>query len=64
MVAEAGGDSPTESPEASGQAPAGAPMSDVAPTWSDDWQAWLFWDHVNERWLRHVEETDSWLPIN
>ncbi len=34
------------------------------PTWSDDWQAWLFWDHVNQRWLRHVEDDDSWLPIN
>lgn len=47
-----------------GAAPVNGPTGDVAPTWSDDWQAWLFWDHVNERWLRHVEESDSWLPIN
>lgn len=55
---------PTAAQPGAAAQPAAGSQPAVAPTWSDDWQAWLFWDHVNQRWLRHVEDDDSWLPIN
>ncbi len=31
--------------------------------WNEQWQAWLFWDPINERWLRHDTDADRWVPI-
>ena len=34
------------------------------PVWSDDWQAWLYWDAKRRRWLRHDLDTGGWVPIS
>ncbi len=34
------------------------------PTWSDKWQAWLYWDPKGQRWLRHDKTIDTWIPIS
>lgn len=36
----------------------------VDPVWSDDWQAWLYWDAKRRRWLRHDIDTDQWISIS
>jgi uncharacterized RDD family membrane protein YckC len=42
--------------------PATAPTTGTV--WNDQWQAWLFWDAPNHRWLRHDTDADEWIPIS
>ena len=34
------------------------------PVWSDEWEAWLFWDEGDEQWLRHDIDNDQWIKID
>ena len=34
------------------------------PVWSEKWRAWLYWDPKSQRWLRHDESIDTWIPIS
>ncbi len=36
----------------------------VDPVWSDDWQAWLYWDAKRKRWLRHDVDNNKWISIS
>lgn len=33
------------------------------PVWSAEWNAWLYWDAARERWLRHDQVVNQWVPI-
>ncbi len=33
------------------------------PVWSAEWNAWLYWDAARERWLRHDQVANQWVPI-
>lgn len=34
-----------------------------APIWSEDWEAWIYWDTTLENWFRHDMQRDTWVPM-
>jgi uncharacterized RDD family membrane protein YckC len=43
---------------------ASAPAPDKrSPIWSEDWEAWIYWDTTLRHWFRHDEDTDNWVPM-
>ncbi len=37
--------------------------SGEAPVWSTEWGAWMYFDQSSRRWLRHDDESASWVPV-
>ncbi len=35
-----------------------------APIWSEDWDAWIYWDTTLRTWFRHDMETGNWVPMD
>lgn len=35
-----------------------------APIWSEDWDAWIYWDTTLQNWFRHDKETGNWVPMD
>lgn len=34
------------------------------PEWSEEWQAWIYWDAAHSTWLRHDVASDTWIPLS
>ena len=34
------------------------------PEWSDDWNAWMYWDATTRRWYRHDTDNARWTPVS
>ncbi len=34
-----------------------------APIWSEDWDAWIYWDTTLRNWFRHDMQRGTWVPI-
>jgi hypothetical protein len=48
------------------QAPASPQTAATAerPEWSDDWDAWMFWDVATRRWYKHDTDDNRWVPVS
>lgn len=35
-----------------------------APIWSEDWDAWIYWDTTLQTWFRHDMQRGVWMPMD
>jgi len=45
--------------------PSSSPAPDKrAPIWSEDWDAWIYWDTTLRTWFRHDMQQGTWVPMD
>ncbi len=43
---------------------AGETADKRAPIWSEDWDAWIYWDTSLRGWFRYDEDEGAWVPMD
>ncbi|MDH4277329.1 MAG: RDD family protein [Acidimicrobiia bacterium] len=55
---------PTAAPTTTARQGSSPAPDNRAPIWSEDWDAWIYWDTTLRTWFRHDMQQGMWVPMD